>query len=80
MSTLTKDQLHAYETVLNAVYNKTSDEVHIYEDLYAVDAHEAFEQVCENNIGISGLRLDLFIDSIPRQKEDTYELETKEEA
>ena len=34
----------------------------INEDLYDVDAHSAFSQLCEMTTGISGLRLDLFID------------------
>ena len=44
------------------VAGNSPEEVKINEDLYNVDAHSAFSQLCEMTTGISGLRLDLFID------------------
>lgn len=41
---LSEEQKDAFKKILDAcAAGKTSDEVSIYEDLYAVDAQEAFE-------------------------------------
>lgn len=52
----------------------------IYEDLNNCDAAETFEKLCTNNIGISGMRLDLFMDDLDKEKEESNGMETKEEA
>ena len=60
--------------------HKPLAEVKIYEDLNNCDAAETFEKLCTNNIGISGMRLDLFMDDLDKEKEESNGMETKEEA
>ena len=60
----TKNELEVCKKILDACAgNGSLDEVHIYEDLYDVDAQKAFEKLCESSFGISGMRLDLLLDS-----------------
>lgn len=61
----TDDELEVYKKILDScVSHGSMDEVHIYEDLYQVDAQKAFEKLCEVNLGMSGMRLDLFLDDV----------------
>lgn len=78
---LSEEQKDAFKKILEAcAAGKTSDEVSIYEDLYGVDAQEAFEQLCESELGISGMRLDLFVDGYtPRKRGSNGIHEDKEE-
>lgn len=78
---LSEEQKDAFKKILDAcAAGKTSDEVGIYEDLYNVDAQEAFEQLCESELGMSGMRLDLFIDGYtPRKRESNGIQQEKEE-
>lgn len=60
----TKNELEVYKKILDACAgNGSFDEVHIYEDLYGVNAQKAFEKLCESSFGIPGMRLDLLLDS-----------------
>lgn len=63
-SHITSNELEVYKKILDAcASNNSLDEVHIYEDLYDVDAQKAFEKLCESSFGIPGMRLDLLLDS-----------------
>ena len=69
-SHITSNELEVYRKILDAcASNNSLDEVHIYEDLYDVDAQKAFEKLCEASFGISGMRLDLFLDGLSGNKD-----------
>ena len=75
-----EEEKDAFKMILDAcAAGKTSDEVSIFEDLYDVNAQEAFEQLCESELGMSGMRLDLFIDGYtPRKRESNGIQQDKE--
>jgi len=78
--TLSEEQKDAFKKILDAcAVGKTSDEVSIYEDLYDIDAQEAFEQLCESELGISGMRLDLFIDGYTPRKRGSNGIQQEKE-
>lgn len=69
-SHITSNELEVYKKILDAcASNNSLDEVHIYEDLYGVDAQKAFEKICAISLGISGMRLDLFLDGLSGDKD-----------
>jgi hypothetical protein len=78
--TLGEEQKDAFKKILDAcAAGKTSDEVSIYEDLYGVDAQEAFKQLCESELGMSGMRLDLFIDGYTPRKRGSNGIQQEKE-
>ena len=76
---ISEDQKRIYKEILDkCASNRSSDEVHIYEDLYNVNAQEAFENLCEANLGFYGMRLDLFLDGLSGDK-DGYIIQKEKE-
>ena len=57
---------------------KHPNEIRIYEDLHNFNAHDTFSKLCEYELSISNMCLDLFFDDT--KESETYGMETKEEA
>lgn len=52
------------QAIAKCIHPGTSiEECKVYEDIYGVDVAKAFKKVCESSLGISGLRLDLFLEN-----------------
>lgn len=78
---MSEEKKDAFDKVVAAcATDKTVDEVSIYEDLLGIDAQKLFDKWCASETGISGLRLDLFIDGYYSkiEREDNGILEEKE--
>lgn len=59
--------------------SKEEEEVKIFEDIYQMDASQAFETYNATALGIPGMRLDLFYPEYDEKKECEEEEEAKEE-
>lgn len=53
-----------------ALKGNSGSEVRIMEDIYQVDAMRAFAEICEEDLGFPGMRLDLFYPDYDPKKDD----------